>query len=284
MCACPEARILGRRLNVHQGLRARRAIGVATTVVRCEECGLIFANPRPIADTLADHYGVAPEDYWRPGYFDGSDDCRYYIDKFRRLWLGGRAPRVLDIGAGIGKTMAALESQGFDVFGLEPSHEFRERAIANGIAPDRLRLAAIEDVEYEPQTFDLVSLCAVLEHVNNPAAAIERALSWTRREGLLLVEVPSARWLLGRLLNVAYRAQGLDYVTNLSPMHPPYHLYEFTLDSFARHSGRAGYEIVTHRYLPCDTYLPRGAATVAAKIMAATGTGMELELWLRPVS
>jgi SAM-dependent methyltransferase len=213
MCGCGEARTLGRRLNAHQGLHPRRVRGVAVTVVQCPDCGLIYANPRPVPQTLADHYGVAPEDYWPAGYFDVASDLRYYADQFRDLWLGDGVPRALDVGAGVGRTMMALEREGFDVFGLEPSREFRERAIANGVASERLQLTTIEGARYERQTFDLVSLSAVLEHVHNPAVALERALTWTRPGGLLLVEVPSARWLLARLLNLAHRARGLDYVT-----------------------------------------------------------------------
>ena len=69
----------------------------------------------------------------------------------------------------------------------------------------------------------------MLEHLQDPAAALTRALGWLAPSGLIHVEVPSAKWLLGRLLNLATRGLGMDYVTNLSPMHPPYHLYEFTL-------------------------------------------------------
>lgn len=285
MCTCRDARTLGRRLNRHQGIRPRRATGVATTVVQCRKCGLIYADPRPVPETLAQHYGVSPEEYWRPAYFETErSHFEYFASKFRSLWRSDRVPRALDVGAGAGKLMAALEAEGFDVFGIEPSCQFRARAIARGISRDRLQLAAIENAQYEPLAFDFVCFSAVLEHLHNPAIAVERALAWTARGGLLFVEVPSAHWLLGRLLNLAYRAQGLDYVTNLSPMHPPYHLYEFTLEAFAQHSRRAAYEVVEHRFVPCETFLPAGVETVAAKIMQATNTGMVLQLWLRPVT
>jgi SAM-dependent methyltransferase len=282
MCGSAEARTLGRRLNGHQGLRPRRAVGVATTVVQCRACGLIYANPRPVPETLAQHYDRPPEEYWQARYFE--DETGYFgsnADRFRHLWDGNGVPRALDIGAGLGKAMAALERQGFDAFGIEPSAEFHDRAIANGIDPDRLQLAAVEDAEYEPNTFDFVIFGAVLEHLHDPATALARAVVWLAPGGLILIEVPSASWLLSRLLNLANRARGLDYVTNLSPMHPPYHLYEFTLDSFERHARRAAYEVVDHRFYPCDTFLPSPADAFAAHVMAATDTGMQLEVWLR---
>lgn len=282
MCGSAEARTLGRRLNGHQGLRPRRAVGVATTVVQCRTCGLIYANPRPVPQTLAQHYDRPPEAYWQETYFrEEADYFGSVADRFRHLWEGNGVPRALDIGAGLGKAMAALARHGFDAFGFEPSAKFHDRAIANGIDPERLQLAALEDAVYEPRIFDFVAFGAVLEHLHDPAAALTRALGWLAPGGLIFIEVPSAKWLLARLLNLANRARGLDYVTNLSPMHPPYHLYEFTLDSFERHGRRAAYEVVDHRFYPCDTFLPSRADAFARRVMSATDTGMQLEVWLR---
>jgi SAM-dependent methyltransferase len=283
MCGDSDARTLGRRLNCHQGLRPRRLVGVATTVVECLTCRLIYANPRPVPVAFAQHYDRAPEQYWAPSYFA---QAAGYFDasaaSFRRLWGGSTTPRALDVGAGIGKAMASLELNGFDAFGLEPSPAFRDAAIANGVQPGRLQLATIEDAVYEPRSFDLISFGAVLEHLHDPAAALERAVSWVAPGGLIFVEVPSARWLLARLLNLAYRLRGLDYVTHLSPMHQPFHLYEFTPQCFERHARRAAYEVVEQRFLPCESFMPKPADRFARRIMAATGTGMQLELWLRP--
>lgn len=282
MCGCTGAKTLGRRLNGHQGWRPRRIVGVATTVVQCRECGLIYANPRPVPEMLAHHYDREPEQYWRPEYFENEAD--YFgdaADRFLRLWRRGDAPRALDVGAGLGKAMAALQRRGFEASGLEPSPTFRDRAISNGIDAGRLQLAGVEDAVYEADSFDFVVFGAVLEHLHDPASALSRALGWLSPAGLIVAEVPSAKWLIGRLLNAANRVRGLDYVTNLSPMHSPYHLYEFTVDSFQRHAERAGYEIVDHRFYACKTFLPSAADELATRVMAATNTGMQLEVWLR---
>jgi SAM-dependent methyltransferase len=281
MCGGQQARVLGRRLNGHQGLRPRRIRGITTTVVRCGNCGLVYSSPRPVPETLAQHYEQPPEEYWRDSQLQANDaGGGVPLEVFRRLWHTDRHPRALDVGAGLGQTMRRLADEGFDVWGFEPSSNFRDRAIERGIKSDRLQLAAVEDAKYEPSAFDLVSFCAVLEHLEDPAAALERALSWLAPGGLIFVEVPSARWLTGRLLNLAYRAQGLDYVTDLSPMHEPYHLYEFTRESFERHGERAGYVVTVVGFLPCETFLPKPLEAVAQRLMAATGTGMQLQVWL----
>jgi SAM-dependent methyltransferase len=281
MCLGSEVRVLGRRLNTHQGVRPRHLTAIATTVVQCRQCGLIYSNPRPVPESLGQLYDRAPEDYWRPGYFVQEQD--YLSDVlgwFRSAWTGGGKPRALDIGAGIGKTMRALERGGFEAFGLEPSPAFHARAIAGGIPPDRLQLTGVEDAEYDQNHFDFVTFGAVLEHLQDPAQAIEQALTWLAPGGFIHVEVPSSRWLVGRMLNLLYRVQGLDYVTNLSPMHPPYHLYEFSLASFERHGKRVGYRLVTHQTFACETFLPKPLDRLATAAMRATGTGMQLQVWL----
>lgn len=281
MCGGCRFRVLGRRLNTHQGMRPRRSTAIATTINSCRDCGLVFSNPRPVPTSIGEHYDRPPEDYWTPDYFEGSDQhFREQVGWFHTLWTGRGKPRALDVGAGIGKTMDVLEREGFDTYGLEPSPPFRERAIARGIRPERLSLSSIEQADYGRDAFDLVVFNAVLEHLHDPAAGIEHALRWVGQDGLLSIQVPSARWLLARLLNAAYRAQGLDYVTNLSPMHPPYHLYEFTAGSFERHGQLSGYRVVARRWYVCQTFVPPPLDTVAERIMDSTRTGMQLEVWL----
>jgi hypothetical protein len=64
-------------------------------------------------------------------------------------------------------------------------------------------------------------------------------------------------------------------------MHSPFHLYEFTIASFERHAERAGYELASHRRLVGATYMPRLLRRPVARLMQRTGTGMQLEVWLR---
>ena len=47
---------------------------------------------------------------------------------------------------------------------------------------------------------------------------------------------------------------GTNYVTNLSPMHVPYHLYEFDLKSFELNAKKLGYEIAHFEYFVCNIY------------------------------
>jgi SAM-dependent methyltransferase len=285
MCGAPtdEARILGKRMNGSQGIRPNRKIGLSTTVMQCRTCSLIFSNPLPIPDNINQHYGIPPEDYWVPkefevpaGYFESQ------IKTFSKLYKKDGTKTALDIGAGLGKCMIALEKSGFDTFGIEPSEPFYVRALEKmGISEEKLKLASLEEAEYPPEQFDFITFGAVLEHLYDPSAAIEKALTWLKPSGLIQIQVPSSAWLTGKIYNWIYRVQGLDYVGNISPMHPPFHLYEFGLKSFEKHSAKFNYEIAGHRYELCNTFLPKIFDPIMKPIMSKTDTGMELEIWLR---
>lgn len=283
MCgAGPETqRLLGRRLNRSQGLLPRRVIGVSTTVMRCRNCGLVYPNPMPIPIDLDAHYGVPPESYWEHGYFtDGPGYFRQELDHLQTLMPVSAGMRALDVGAGIGKCMIALKGAGFDAFGIEPSAPFHQRAVSLGIAPEKLQLARVETADFPPDSFDFITFGATLEHMPDPSKAIGRALGWLKPGGLIHVEVPSSDWLIGRAANAYYRLTGSDYVANISPMHTPFHLYEFTLASFQRHAVRMGCRVVSHRRYVCQTFLPQPLSWVVSRLMAATGTGMQLSVWL----
>lgn len=251
-------------------------------VAKCRACGLVFPSPMPIPFDLGDHYGVLPEEYWKKEYFDVSNT--YFaevVTQFRHLSDFRTGMRALDIGAGVGKAMLALERAGFETHGFEASAPFRDRAIGLGLDPERLRLGDIESITYEADSFDFITFGAVLEHFYDPSGSIQKALQWLKPGGLIHIEVPSADWLIGRIVNLLYAMQASGYVCNLSPMHPPFHLYEFSLRSFQANSRRLGYELSHHEYFVCQTYMPRILDPLLRWCMRQTSTGMQLCVWLK---
>jgi 2-polyprenyl-3-methyl-5-hydroxy-6-metoxy-1,4-benzoquinol methylase len=285
MCGSREHKVMGLRMNRSQGRQPRRVAGVGVTLKKCRNCELIFADPRPRPLVFSDHYGVPPESYWsRPGQWDMPPG--YFareIDEAKRLLGFTPGMTALDVGAGLGKAMTALQRAGFDTYGIEPSEPFRLHTIEHMKIPEqRLQLAGIEDAHFGPASFDFVTFGAVLEHLQEPGRAIEKVLGWLKPGGVVQAEVPSSRHLVARLINVFYALNGLNYVTNLSPMHPPYHLYEFSIESFRQHGRRVGYEVAEHRHEVCSIFhLPRILHPPLRAYMARTGTGMQLTVWLR---
>ncbi len=282
-CNTKKVKILGKRLNNSQGPAPHKKSGITTSIMKCKECELVFANPMPIPNKISDHYGVPPENYWKPEYFEVNE---HYLSPLIN-WMNNIQPikkesKILDVGAGIGKAMISLQKSGYDAYGLEPSEPFYDRAINKmGVNKEKLTLSAVEDANYENEFFDVILITAVLEHLYYPANVIDKLMDWLKPNGLLFIEVPSSKWFTNKLYNLFYKITGKDYVGNLSPMHEPYHLYEFAYKTFAKHATKAGYEIADHKYYVCDTFLPKIFDPFFKWYMNKTNTGMELAIWLR---
>ena len=109
----------------------------------------------------------------------------------RLLPEGGR---VLDIGCASGGLLALLRPRAGHLAGLEIS---ASAATAAAQIADHVVQGALEDPElpFEAESFDLVVLADVLEHLADPAAGLARAAGWCRRGGTVLVSVPNvAHW------------------------------------------------------------------------------------------
>ena len=277
-------KVLGHRLNGQTGLRPQNKKGITVTVARCSNCGLIYSNPMPIPFDLQDHYGLPPENYWIPEYFKLNDDhFSAEIKKAKHLLRFNKDMKALDIGAGLGKTFIALSNAGFDAYGFEPSIPFYERAITKmGVDKQKLKLDSIETVQYETDSFDFITFGAVLEHLYDPSESIKKAMAWLKLGGVMHIEVPSAEWFISGLINKFYKLIGTSFVTNISPMHSPFHLYEFHEKSFKLNGVRLGYAVVDFETAVCEIpTLPKFLHPILKKYMNWTNTGLQHIVWLK---
>jgi methionine biosynthesis protein MetW len=105
----------------------------------------------------------------------------------RLLPAGGR---VLDLGCASGGLLALLRAKAGHLAGLELSQTAARAAADVG---DQIVCGALEDprLPFEPDSYDLVVLADVLEHLVDPAAGLARATAWCRPGGAILVCVPN---------------------------------------------------------------------------------------------
>ncbi len=179
--------------------------------------------------------------------------------------------------------MNALIKAGFSAYGIEPSTTFRQNAIEHsGIDPQRILEESVESACFPENQFDFITFGAVLEHLYDPAMAIRKALTWLRPGGVMQMEVPSSNHLMPTFINAYFRLRGTNFVTNLSPMHPPYHLYAFTVESFNRCGSSQGFE-VAHSYIDVASirHVPPLVKPILRAWMNWRGTGMQLTVWIR---
>lgn len=275
MCGSQNFKLLGLRLNRSQGMHPRSVSGIAVSVKQCRDCDLVFSDPQPVPEDLSDHYGIPPEDYWNEVSEWSPDYFSRQIETAKRLLGFTPGMTALDIGAGLGNAMRSLTAAGFDTWGIEPAKPFYDRAIKQ-VDPERLELATIEDAEFPEETFDFITFGAVLEHLCSPGQSLAKAMRWLKPGGIIQAEVPNANHLIAKLIDGYFTLRGTNYVTHLSPMHSPFHLYEFTLCSFRK------FNVADHHFDVCTiAHFPRPLHPFLRWWMDRTDTGMQLTVYLR---
>jgi SAM-dependent methyltransferase len=116
------------------------------------------------------------------------------FDRDRLALLGEPRGRLLDVGAGRGRFVAAARAAGWSADGVEPSARGVEAAAeAYGVALERASLAEATGA------FDAVTLWHVLEHVEDPGEAVAHVSSLLSPGGLLVVAVPNLSSVQARL-------------------------------------------------------------------------------------
>jgi SAM-dependent methyltransferase len=154
----------------------------------CDDCGLVFSNPQPTAAELEAFYGTSGSWAGDRQHLDEQADHTNLGRSWARLFdamrdrLDVAAPpagaRVLDFGCGEGTMLDALQSCGWETWGIETASD---RAFAR-----HGRLDAIP----EAPTFDLVLALHVLEHVPSPLELLRQLAAACRIGGHILVAVP----------------------------------------------------------------------------------------------
>jgi SAM-dependent methyltransferase len=191
-------------------------------LVRCGDCGLVFAGQHPTDAELARNYAG----YSRADYDSPITRARYreLLDGFERY---RQRNRILDMGCGIGFFLEEAQRRGWDAHGSE----LEPRAVEINRAKGLTCVQAPVGVEtFDPDSFDVITAFEVVEHLCDPraeAAVIAHAL---RPGGLLYCTTPNFSSLSRRLLRSHWSV--IDY---------PEHLSYFTPSTLCSWLGRFGF-------------------------------------------
>ncbi len=156
------------------------------------DSGIIYVDPLPVED-LAKFYR---EDY-RLEYKGSFVPKKKHIVRAARVSLGrhghsGRLARAgmrtLDIGAGGGESVYLMKKLGCEACGIEPNLGYG--SFAKDHYGVEVFLGMYQDADYEPGSFDLISLYQVLEHLADPVEDLRRMSRFLKSGGLFLIEVP----------------------------------------------------------------------------------------------
>ncbi len=221
--------------------------GERFTLVTCRACGLHFVNPRPTRAAIGRYYPAdyaahldpkpAPVAEWQRQLATEDPSSFGFL---RRLWLQLREDvswymiprnrgdrRILDLGAGSAKLLDIMRPLGWDTYAVELSAAAVERACAKG---HKAIVGAAEDRYFEQETFDVVYMWHVLEHLHQPSRALRNVHESLRPGGQLIVCVPNFNSAHARVFGKYWWSSDA-----------PRHLFQFTRKTLGEYLSRAGF-------------------------------------------
>jgi 2-polyprenyl-3-methyl-5-hydroxy-6-metoxy-1,4-benzoquinol methylase len=217
-----------------------RFYGAPLVVVVCPRCGMVFLNPQPKPEMLAQFY--------QDDYYGDSDkkivDIQALIHRktWQRdvlySWLVRHLQsicgyRILDIGAGYGIWLRWFDESN-EVFGLEPSTHASESAskyFGHIMYQKDLMTNGLQSGK-----FDLLTGLAVIEHFSDPLAALIEMNRLLRPKGYLFLQTPNLHGLVLR--------RGIERYFKLV------HTYYFSPRTLSSLLEKAGFEVVALRERP----------------------------------
>lgn len=160
-----------------------------------EEFGFLETIPQPSKEDL-------PRYYESEDYISHTDTKRNLFEKVYHLvrsislkrklklinTLSKDSKRLLDVGCGTGNFLLTAKNNGWDIKGIEPNPQARE--IANSKTNNAV--SNIESLlDLEKQSFDVITLWHVLEHLPNLEEHIQLFQSLLKPNGRLVIAVPN---------------------------------------------------------------------------------------------
>src|SRR5262245_48404219 len=168
-------------------------IGRHGDLLECIECGTVQQPRLPGGDELHELYRGVEDEAYLAEETGRRATAAHLLDLIGAEVPGGR---LLDVGCGHGLLLDEARQRGFEVVGLELSRAAARHA-RDTFALD-VREVAIEDFE-DAEGFDVVVLADVLEHLDDPVAAVERCARLLRPDGALCVVTPDPSSLTARI-------------------------------------------------------------------------------------
>lgn len=166
----------------------------------CTECNIVFANPVASFEELVAFYA----NYYDKGNLGALSYKERVSKKIARIYsqtrdeLKEKKKRIiahkanghfLDIGCGLGEEMAVYHQLGFNVHGTEFDQDCINFILS--LLPDaNLFRGDLLQAYYPDESFDVVNICHVIEHLIDPVAYVKEIHRILKPGAILVIGTP----------------------------------------------------------------------------------------------
>ena len=206
---------------------------------QCENCSLLFTNPRPAENEIAPYYQ-------HENYISHTDEGNTLVNRVYKLVrkitlkqklslinrLSAQKGKVLDIGCGTGYFLETALNNGWSITGVEVDEHARE------LANKKLNKQVVKSLsQVHDKGFNIITMWHVLEHVHQLDDYLNTIHTLLNSEGKLILALPNHQSLDAEKYGVKWA--GWDV---------PRHLYHFSPASIKHLAAK--YSLTVKEVLP----------------------------------
>ncbi len=175
-------------------------VNMPLRIVRCECCGLIYANPRPATRNLISAYSRMVDEAYVEEEEGRRLSAQSILEILKKMRKGGK---LLDVGCATGFLLDEARKTGWEASGVELS------VWAVGYAKTTLHIDTIfhgvlKNAGYPDNYFDAVIMKDSIEHLTNPMGTLTEIRRVLKPDGIICVNTPNIDSLTGRILKARW--------------------------------------------------------------------------------
>lgn len=207
------------------------------SIFRCASCGHGMVHPMPKSTEEIygeDYFAGAGEGFGYANYDADKEPLRPFLtQELARVekYAPSDSREVLDVGAATGFFLEIAKERGWQTRGVEISEFAARIACEKGLD---VQAGILSQAGYFPESFDLITLWDVIEHVELPKEELVRVHKLLREGGLILMTTPNFSSSYAKLLGRRWHA-----------IVPPEHLHYFTFKSMQQALEETGFETIS---------------------------------------
>ncbi|MDR1199444.1 MAG: class I SAM-dependent methyltransferase [Prevotellaceae bacterium] len=224
------------------------ASGEQFEIYICRQCGFLFTNNFPSNNCIGKYYDS-------PQYISHSDTKKGLTNKlyhFVRAYMLKRklnfvckqskkkTGKILDIGCGTGYFLNEAKHKGWETFGIEKNEQAHKLAVEYF---DLLVKPEAHIYKFPKESFDVITLWHVLEHLENLNEIMEKMHGLLLQDGIVVIAVPNC---------ASYDAR--HYKTYWAGYDVPRHLWHFTPETMKLLAEKFKFNIVHKKVMPFDAF------------------------------
>ncbi|MCI5222442.1 MAG: class I SAM-dependent methyltransferase [Candidatus Electrothrix sp. AR4] len=245
------------------------------TFVTCEQCGLVYQNPRLALEHIGEYYDKEyiahrKKKDWgvmTPFYEYAMDKHdRKKNELVSRYTQLNRDSRVLDIGCAAATFLHKMRK----VYGAHCSGvDFVDLSSREGFEEIDFHCGLFYEQDLPADSFDLITMWHFLEHDYDQQRSLQEAARVMRDDGRLIIEVP-------RLDSLTYRL----YQERWPGLQAPQHTVLYSKEMLLKTVTQAGFSVVD--YLPYGSFPPYFYLFCGLAFKFLKGRGLNLDKAIVP--